>query len=226
MSKNNSNKNKNNKNNKAAPSAAEASEAAPVVAEGPKEVPAAAAATEVDKPKRVVERRPVLVLYMAKIKEAKTEVVRIATSLEAWSRQEKSTPEQKTKLSDLLSLTKELTPRFDEFEINFSALAETGFVPSTIQVRAPKFSVGDAVRVEAGDWMTHYTKSGIYTEDELSNLVVVKVGGKEILCKTAGGREVLIRTAGHLEPLSSEAEPVTDTSEPTTDTSEQAAASA
>jgi hypothetical protein len=208
--KNNSNNDKNkNKNGNAEKNTSKAPAVEEAVSEASEATPSATEATPAASTavRRVVERRPVLVLYAAKIKEAKTEVVRIATSLEAWTRQDKISEAQGTKLGELLSLTKELSPRFDEFEANFAALAALGFVPSTIQVRSPKFSTGDAVRVEAGDWMTHYTKSGIYTEGELSNLAVVKVGVKEILCRTAGGREVLIRTAGHLEPLSPSTEP-------------------
>jgi hypothetical protein len=184
-----SNKNKNKSGSKSSDSKSSSSSSPPA---------AAAAATN----KKVIERRPVLVLYGSKISDAKTEVARISTSLESWVRQTDIKPETTTKLTELIALAKEISPRLDEFHTSFASLAALGFVPETVQVRAPKFGPGVKVRVEAGDWMTHYTKSGIYTAAELSDLTVVKVTAtRELLCKTAGGREVVIRTAGHLETL-------------------------
>lgn len=154
--------------------------------------------------KKAVERRPVLVLYLDKIKGGSTDILRVTTSLEPWSRQTSNTPEMNDKFDELISLGKEISPRMTEFATAFGALVELGFVPeAATSTRGPKFAPGTKVKVEAGDWMTYYTKSGLYTAEELSDLTVVKLGVKEILCKTTGGREILIRTAGHLEPFES-----------------------
>lgn len=159
----------------------------------------AAAATST---KKAPVRRPAMELHSAKIADARAEMAVLTTALDAWAKQEGNTPEMTTATGELLSLAKEISPRLDEFSTTFATLAGLGFIPSTVAARAPKFMPGSNVKVEAGDWMTHYTKSGLYTSEELSNLTVVKVADtRELLCRTAGGREIVIRTAGHLEPV-------------------------
>lgn len=154
--------------------------------------------------KKAVVRRPAMELHASKIADARAEMAVLTTSLDAWTRQEGNTPAMTTTAGELLSLAKEIAPRLDEFATAFTALSGLGFVPVAVQSRAPKFMPGSKVAVEAGDWMNHYTKSGLYTKEELSNLTVVKVADtRELLCRTAEGREVVIRTAGHLEPAKS-----------------------
>jgi len=74
-------------------------------------------------------------------------------------------------------------------------------VPAIKPPAAPKFSVGDAVRVTKKA-LSRYTRSGLYSAEFLADMVVDKVSasGKEFLCRDPEGAEsVHVRYGKHLE---------------------------
>jgi len=74
-------------------------------------------------------------------------------------------------------------------------------VPAGRPPKAPRFKVGDAVRV-AKKFLPKYTGSGLYAAAFLSELVVDKIApsGREYLCRDPEGSESLhVRYGKHLE---------------------------
>jgi len=131
-------------------------------------------------------------------------VARAVLSLRTWNLQSDLTAPLQISLGNASTAAKEIEPRLMDLKKEFEALAAAGFVPSAAP-RGPKFAVGEIVKVD-DEWVSKYTKSGIYKAEELMMLEIVTIGDKEVLTKTAGGREVLIRASAHLETIGATAE--------------------